>query len=90
MIIPNTIPEICDLIERKTQDIIFWMEKKNKSRKPSLLTMRAMHEQRCREELLDLREALFQARQKAETEKAKAFVASLAGVRKDWENGLFN
>ena len=90
MIIPNTIPEICDLIERKTQDIIFWMEKKNKSRKPSLLTMRAMHEQRCRDDLEQLRKALTEAREKAQTEKAQAFVARLAGVRKDWENGLFN
>ena len=90
MIIPSSIPEIQDLMERKTQDIIFWMEKKNRSRKPSLLSMRAMHEQRCRDDLKALRKALADAREQAEIERAKAFVASLASVRKDWENGLFD
>jgi len=90
MIIPSSIPEIQDLIERKTKDIIFWQDKKNRSRKPSLLSMRAMHEQICRDDLKALRKALADAREQAEIERAKAFVASLASVRKDWENGLFD
>lgn len=90
MLIPNSIPEIQDLMQRKIQDILFWQDKKNRSRKPSLLSMRAMHEQRCRDDLETLRKALADAREQAETDKAKAFVASLASVRKDWENGLFD
>ena len=90
MKIKERITEIQDRIERKTQDIIFWMDKKNRSRKNSLLAMRAMHEQRCRDEKVQLLEELANAREQLETEKAQAFVASLASVRKDWENGLFD
>ena len=90
MLIPNSIPEIQDLIQRKIQDILFWQDKKNRSRKPSLRSMRAMHEQRCREDAETLRKALADAREQAKTDRAKAFVASLASVRKDWENGLFD
>ena len=90
MLIPNSIPEIQDLIQRKIQDILFWQDKKNRSRKPSLRSTRAMHEQRCRVDAETLRKALADAREQAETEKAKAFVARLAPIRKDWENGLFD
>ena len=90
MLIPESIPEIKDLIQRKTQDILFWMDKKNQSRKPSLLTMRAMHEQRCRDERKQLEKALDEAIEKANIEKARAFVAKMAPLRKQWEDGFFD
>ena len=43
---------------RKAEDVLFWMDKKNKSRKNSLIAIRAMHEQRCRLELAELHEAI--------------------------------
>ena len=90
MIIPNSITEIKDLLERKTQDIIFWMDKKNRSRKPSLLHMRAMHEQHCRDERKELEKALDKAIEKARIEKARTFVEKMEPLRQKWENGFFD
>jgi hypothetical protein len=42
------------------------------------------------QQILELRQALGLAVAKEQTAKARAFVASLASVRKDWENGLFD
>ena len=77
-------------LERVTQDILFWMDRKNRSRKNALIAMRAMHEQDCRNKKARLLEELANARKQLEAEKAQAFVARLASVRKDWENGLFD
>ena len=77
-------------IARLESQLSEWTAKLNRSRKNSLRSMRSLQVEVVREQLVILRKALADAREQAETEKAKAFVARLAPIRKDWENGLFD
>ena len=88
--IPNSIPEIQESIQQKVEQLIWWLDKLNRSRKNSLRSMRSLQVEVVREQLAILRKALEDAREQAEIEKAQAFVARLAPLRKDFLNGLFN
>jgi len=88
--IPESVKEIKNAIARRITILAEWQTLLAKSRKPSLISSRALQAQATRNQIVELRSALKVAQEKAEIEKAKAFVASLASVRKDWENGLFD
>ena len=88
--IPESIPEIQKSIQSKIEQINWWLDKLNRSRKNSLIAMRSQQVAICREQLAELQKALKVARTKAEIEKAQAFVKRLAPVRKQWEQGLSN
>ena len=88
--IPDSIKEIKESIARRITILAEWQAMLAKSRKPSLIAMRQMQVDATKVQIAELREALKIAQEKAETEKAQAFVASLASVRKDFLNGLFD
>ncbi len=88
--IPESVKEIKIAIARRITILAEWQTKLSKSRKNSLRAMRALQVQDAKRQISELRQALKVAQEKAEIEKAKAFVASLASVRKDWENSLFD
>lgn len=88
--IPDSIKEIKQSIARRITILAEWQTMLAKSRKPSLRNSRQLQVDATRQQIAELRQALKVAQEKAEIEKAKAFVASLAQVRKDWENGLFD
>ncbi len=88
--IPDSIKEIKQSIARRITILAEWQTKLAKTRKNSLRAMRALQVQDAKRQIDELRQALKVAQEKAQVEKAKAFVASLAQVRKDWENGLFD
>ena len=88
--IPSSIKEIQNSIQQKVEQLAWWLDKLNRSRKNSLRSMRSLQVEVVREQLVILRKALADARDQAEIEKAQAFVKRLAPLRKDWENGLFD
>tara|TARA_Y100000310_G_scaffold293253_1_gene322706 strand:+ start:83 stop:478 length:396 start_codon:yes stop_codon:yes gene_type:complete len=88
--IPDSIKEIKQSIARRITILAEWQTKLAKTRKHSLRISRQLQVDATRQQIAELRQALKVAQEKAEIEKAKAFVASLAQVRKDWENGLFD
>jgi hypothetical protein len=88
--IPESIKDIKNAIARRTAILAEWQTLLAKSRKPSLRNSRALQVATTQAQIAFLRETLAKAQKQAQLEKAKAFVASLAGVRKDWENGLFD
>ena len=49
--IPETLSEIEDTITQKTEQLAWWTDKLNRSRKNSLRAMRAMHANAIRAEL---------------------------------------
>ncbi len=88
--IPDSIKEIKKAIARRITILAEWQTRLAKTRKNSLRSMRAGQVAHAQKQIAELRQALKVAQTKAEIEKAQAFVKSLAGVRKDWENGLFD
>ena len=88
--IPSSVKDIKNAITRRITILAEWQTKLAKTRKNSLRAMRALQVQDAKRQISELRQALKVAQEKAEIEKAKAFVASLASVRKDWENSLFD
>jgi len=88
--IPESVKEIKIAIARRITILAEWRTKLAKTRKNSLLVSRQLQVQDAKRQISELRQALKVAQEKAEIEKAKAFVASLASVRRDWENGLFD
>ena len=88
--IPESVKDIKNAITRRIAILAEWQTLLAKSRKPSLISSRALQVQATRNQIVELRHALKVAQTKAEIEKAQAFVKRLAGVRKDWENGLFD
>ena len=56
--IPQTIHEIEESIAQKNEQLNWWLDKLNRSRKNSLRSMRAMHFCGLREPLVELTEAL--------------------------------
>jgi len=88
--IPESVKEIKNAIARRITILAEWQTKLAKSRKNSLIAMRALQVRDAKRQIEELRQALKVAQEKAETEKAKAFVKSLASVRKDFLNGLFD
>ena len=88
--IPESVKDIKNAIARRITILAEWQALLAKSRKPSLRNTRELQVNATQQQIAELRQALKIAQEKAQTEKAKAFVASLASVRRDWENGLFN
>ena len=88
--IPESVKDIKNAITRRTAILAEWQTLLAKSRKNSLRASRQLQVNATQQQILELRQALGLAVAKEQTEKAKAFVASLASVRKDWENGLFD
>ena len=88
--IPESVKEIKNAITRRIAVLAEWQTLLAKSRKPSLRNTRQLQVNATQQQILELRQALGFAIAKEQTEKAKAFVASLASVRKDFLNGLFD
>jgi len=88
--IPESVKEIKNAIARRITILAEWQTLLAKSRKNSLRNSRALQVATTEAQIAELRQALKVAQEKAETEKAQAFVASLASVRKDFLNGLFD
>jgi len=88
--IPDSIKEIKESIARRITILAEWQTKLAKTRIQTLRISRQLQVDATKKQIDELRQALKVAQTKAEIEKAQAFVKSLAGVRKDWENGLFD
>jgi hypothetical protein len=88
--IPESVKEIKNAIARRINILAEWQTMLAKSRKPSLISSRALQAQATRNQIVELRSALKVAIEREQTEKAQAFVARLAPLRKDFLNGLFD
>lgn len=88
--IPDSVKEIKQAISRRITILAEWQAMLAKTRKASLHSSRQLQVDATKKQIDELRQALKVAQTKAEIEKAQAFVKRLAGVRKDWENGLFD
>ena len=63
--IPETLSEIEESITQKTEQLAWWTDKLNRSRKNSLRHMRAMHVDTVRLQLAELEQAKLEAEEKA-------------------------
>ena len=88
--IPESVKDIKNAIARKTTILAERQAKLAKTRKNSLRNSRQLQVNAVKAQIALLRETLETARKQAEKEMAKAFVARLAPVRKDFLNGLFD
>ena len=88
--IPKSIVGIKNAIARRVTILAGWQKLLAKTRKNSLRHSRQLQADCTRAQIAQLRKALAIAQDKAKVVKAKAFVASLASVRRDWDNGLFD
>jgi len=88
--IPESVKDIKNAIARRITILAEWNAMLAKTRCKVRRHSRQLQADCTRAQIAELRKALAIAQEKAKVEKAKAFVASLAGVRKDWENGLFD
>ena len=88
--IPSSVKDIKNAIARRITILAEWQTMLAKSRKPSLRNSRELQVNATKAQIAELRQALKVAQEKAKAEKAKAFVKSLEGVRKDFLNGLFD
>ena len=88
--IPESVKDLKNAIARRVKILAEWQTKLAKTRKNSLRNSRQLQVNATKAQIAFLRETLAKAQKQAQVEKAKAFVKSLAGVRKDFLNGLFN
>jgi hypothetical protein len=88
--IPDSVKEIKQAIARRLTILADWQTLLAKGRKHELQSYRQLQVDATQAQIAELRKALKVAQEKAKTEKAKAFVKSLEGVRKDFLNGLFD
>ena len=88
--IPSSVKEIKSAIARRITILAEWQTLLAKGRKPELQSWRQLQVSATELQIAELREALKVAQEKAKAEKARAFVKSLEGVRKDFLNGLFD
>ena len=88
--IPSSVKDINISISRRITILAEWQTLLAKSRKNSLRASRQLQVNATQAQIAFLRETLAKAQKQAQLEKAKAFVKSLAGVRKDFLNGLFD
>ena len=63
--IPNSIPEIQASIQQKVEQLVWWLDKLNRSRKNSLRSMRSLQVDVVREQLVELEQAWLEAEEKA-------------------------
>jgi len=88
--IPTSVKDIKSAIARRITILADWNTMIAKTRCKVRRHSRQLHADATRGQIVQLRKALAIAQDKAKVAKAKAFVASLASVRKDWDNGLFD
>ena len=63
--IPETLSEIEDSIVQKNEQLVWWLDKLNRSRKNSLRSMRSLQVDVVREQLVELEQARVEAEEKA-------------------------
>ena len=59
--IPDDVVDLQDRLEQKKKDVFWWEKKLQTSRKPSLISMRAMHHQQAKKDVKTLEKALKKA-----------------------------
>jgi hypothetical protein len=67
--IPDNIVDLQDRIAQKKNDVFWWEKQLQKSRKASLIAMRAMHHKQAKKDLKDLENALKKAQKNESTEE---------------------
>ncbi len=88
--IPKSIVGIKNAIARRITILAGWQKLLAKTRKNSLRHSRQLQADCTRAQITELQNALAIAIEEKKHQEAVAFVASLASVRKDWDNGLFD
>ena len=88
--IPESVKDIKNAIARRITILAEWQTMLAKTRKNSFAVARQLQVNATRSQVVELRQALKVAILDEEAEKAQAFVARLAPLRKDFLNGLFN
>ena len=88
--IPSSIKEINSAIARRITILAERQTVLAKTRKPSLINSRTLQVRSTQAQIVELRNARAIAIEEARHQEAVAFVASLASVRTDWDNGLFD
>jgi beta-glucosidase-like glycosyl hydrolase len=88
--IPESVKEIKNAIARRITILAEWQTKLAKTRKNSLRNSRQLQVNATRQQITELQNALAVAIEEEKHQEAKAFVARLAPVRKDFLNGLFD
>ena len=88
--IPESVKDIKNAIARKVKTLAEWQTSLAKSRKNSLLASRQLQVNATRSQIVELQNALAIAIEEEKHQEAVAFVASLAPLRKDFLNGLFD
>jgi hypothetical protein len=88
--IPESVKDIKNAIARRITILAEWNAMLAKTRCKVRRHSRQLQADCTRAQIAELRKALVIAQEKVKVEKAQAFVSSLASVRKDWENGLFD
>ena len=88
--IPSSVKEINKSIARRMTILAERQAKLAKTRCKVVRHSRQAQIDATRQQILELRQARKEAILDEEARQAKAFVASLASVRKDWDDGLFD
>jgi len=88
--IPESVKDIKNAIARRVTILAEWQTKVAKTRCKVRRHARQLQVDATRQQIVELHNALAVAIEAEKHAKAVAFVASLASVRKDWENGLFD
>ena len=88
--IPASVKEINNAIARRITILAERQTKLAKTRKNSLRASRQLQVDATRQQILELRQARKVAILDEEARQAQAFVASLAPLREDFLNGLFD
>ena len=88
--IPLSIKDIKNAITRRKTILAEWQTMLAKSRKNSLRHSRQLQVNATRQQITELQNALAIAIEEKKHQEAKAFVARLAPLRKDFLNGLFD
>jgi hypothetical protein len=88
--IPETSKEIRQSLARRAVILSEWQAKVSKTRCKVRRHARQLQVDATRQQIVELHNALAVAIEAEKHAEAVAFVARLAPVRKDFENGLFN
>ena len=88
--IPESIKDIKNAIARRITILAEWNTMLAKTRCKVRRHSRQLQADTTKAQIALLRDTLAKAQKQAQIEKAKTLVKSLAGVRKDFLNGLFN
>jgi hypothetical protein len=87
---PESVKDIKNAIARKVTILAEWNTKLAKTRCKVRRHSRQLQADCTRAQITELQNALAIAIEEKKHQEAVAFVASLASVRKDWDNGLFD